>query len=63
VNESLVLRALTYFDDADREAQLPGEADDDWATVRKFFLERVGHLLVPPGKRLGIQQRVVDVAE
>ena len=46
--------------DAEREAQLPGEGPDDWATVRDFFLTRVGHLLIPPARELEIQGRVVD---
>ena len=62
-NEAIVLRALTYFDDADREARLPGEADDDWSTVKEFFRDRVGHLLLPPGRQLGIQECIVDVRE
>lgn len=59
-NDSLLLRALTYFDDADREAALPGEGDRDWETVKEFFLDRVGQLLVPPTRALEIQARVVD---
>ena len=62
VNEPLLLRALTYFGDADREAPLPGEGPDDWSTVKDFFLTRVGHLLTPPSRTLTIQGRVVDVA-
>ncbi len=61
VNEPLLLRALTFFDDAEREAALPGEGRHDWATVREFFLERVGQLLVPPHRRLAIQEHVVDL--
>jgi hypothetical protein len=61
VNEPLLLRALTYFADAEREAPLPGEGPDDWATVKDFFLTRVGNLLVPPSRELEIQKRVVDV--
>ncbi len=61
INESLLLRALTYFDDADREAPLPGEGPKDWENVKKFFYHRVGDLLVPPGARLKIQSNVVDV--
>jgi hypothetical protein len=61
VNESLLLRALTFFDDAEREAPLPGEGGRDWATVKDFFLTRVGNLLVPPARELAIQKRVVDV--
>ncbi len=63
VNEVLLLRALTYFDDAEREAMLPGEASNDWATVKDFFLDRVGQLLVPPGPPLNIQNRTVDVRQ
>jgi len=63
INDSLVLRALTYFDDADREAPLPGEGDRDWERVKDFFLSRVGQLLVPPGEPLEIQRRQVDVSE
>ncbi len=61
VSESLLLRALTYFDDAEREAQLPGEGPNDWKTVKEFFLTRAGQLLVPPARELEIQKRVVDV--
>ena len=58
INEGLVLRALTYFDDADREAPLPGESPGDWPTVKRFFMERVGAQLIPPERRLGIQSRM-----
>ena len=61
VNEHLLLRALTYFEDAEREAPLPGEGPRDWATVKDFFTRRVGDLLVPPGRALAIQSRRVDV--
>ncbi|MEW6366572.1 MAG: nucleotidyl transferase AbiEii/AbiGii toxin family protein [Acidobacteriota bacterium] len=61
VRESLLLRALTYFDDAEREAPLPSEGPDDWETVKAFFLDRVGTLIVPPGHALAIQRIVVDV--
>lgn len=61
VNESLLLRALTYFDDADREARLPGEGPGDWDAVKNFFLTRVGNLLIPPARELEIQKREVDV--
>jgi hypothetical protein len=63
INDSLVLRALTYFDDADREASIPGEGDRDWDRVKDFFLSRVGQLLVPPLEPLEIQRRRVDVSE
>ncbi|MBK9966910.1 MAG: nucleotidyl transferase AbiEii/AbiGii toxin family protein [Holophagales bacterium] len=63
VNDGLLLRALTWFDDADREAALPGEGPEDWATVKDFFWTKVGHLLVPPSRALRIQQRIVDVVE
>lgn len=61
LNEGLLLRALTYFDDAEREASLPGEGPEDWKAVQGFFLSRVGNLLVPPSRTLEIQGRVVDV--
>jgi hypothetical protein len=61
VNEPLLLRALTYFKDAEREAPLVGEGPQDWKTVKAFFLQRVGDLLVPPGQRLEIQGQRVDV--
>lgn len=63
INDSLVLRALTYFDDADREASLPAEGEKDWDRVRDFFLTRVGQLLVPPIEPLEIQSQRVDVGE
>ena len=63
LNEGLLLRALTYFDDAEREAMLPGEAPDDWATVKNFLLDRVGQLLVPPSRPLTIQSRTVDIRQ
>jgi len=61
VDDTLVLRALTYFDDAEREASLPGEGDHDFATVMAWFMTHAGHLLVPPGKPLAIQSHEVDV--
>ena len=63
VNDALVLRALTYFDDAEREAPLPREGERDWARVKEFFQTRAGHLLVPPGEPLEIQRFRVDVSE
>ena len=61
INEPLLLRALTFFDDAEREAKLPGEGPDDWVTVKEFFWSRVGQLLIPPSRELLIERRVVDV--
>ena len=58
-----MLRALTYFDDADREAALPGEGKTDWRDVKDYFLIQVGSLLVPPSRRLDIQSRAVDVRD
>jgi len=63
VSVALLLWAMTYFDDAAREAPLPGEGPDDWSAVKGFFLTRVGNLLVPPGRELEIEKRVVDVQE
>lgn len=63
VNSELLLRALTYFEDAEREAPLPGEGAKDWERVKDFFLTRVGNLLLPPGRALEIQGRRVDVLE
>ena len=63
INDSLLLRALTFFDDAEREAQLPGEGEEDWTTIKDFFLRCVGQLLIPPTQALAIQSRRVDVAE
>jgi len=60
IDDTLMLRALTYFDDADREAGLPGEGTSDWATVKDYFLVQVGSLLTPPTRRLQIQEQVVD---
>jgi len=61
VDDGLLLRALTYFNDADREAPLPGEGAGDWKAVKDYFLVQVGSLLVPPGRRLAIQAHTVDV--
>ena len=61
LNEPLLLRALTFFDDADREAALQGEGPRDWESVKDYFYRRVGDLLVPPSIRLKIQAQVVDV--
>ena len=61
VNDQLLLRALTYFDDAEREAPLSGEGKGDWKLVKQFFMSRVGQLLVPPAKALSIQSHRVDV--
>ena len=63
IHDALVLRALTYFDDAEREAPLPQEGDRDWERVKEFFQSRVGQLLVPPGEPLEIQRFRVDVGE
>lgn len=61
VDDALLLRALSYFDDADREARLPNEGPRDWTLVKDFFLTQVGTLLAPPRRRLAIQAEVVDV--
>ena len=61
VDDGLLLRALTYFNDADREAPLPGEGAGDWKAVKDYFLVQVGSLLVPPGRRLAIQAHTVDL--
>ena len=61
IDDSLLLRALSYFDDADREAVLPGEGAEDWPEVRDYFLVQVGSLLVPPTRRLAIQAQTVDL--
>lgn len=56
-----MLRALTCFDDADREAPLPGEGRSDWDAVKGCFLTQVGSLITPPKRKLEIQAQVVDV--
>jgi Nucleotidyl transferase AbiEii toxin, Type IV TA system len=61
VDDGLLLRALTYFEDAEREAKLPHEGAGDWATVQAFFIQRVTTLLIPPERPLAIQARIVDV--
>lgn len=61
VDEGLLLRALTYFDDAEAEASLPHEGPQDWLTVKDFFMRRVGALLIPPERPLAIQSQVVDL--
>jgi hypothetical protein len=62
LNEGLLFRALCFFDDADREARLPGEGPKDWAAVKRYFQEQVGLLVVPPLAELAIASRVVDVS-
>ena len=61
VDEALLLRALTYFEDAEREARLPGEGPDDWDSLKSFFISRVGSLLVPPSCELAIERQRVDL--
>lgn len=61
VNDALMLRALTFFDDAEREGPLPGEGPSDWSEVKDYFLVQVGSLLTPPTRRLAIQAQSVDV--
>ncbi len=62
IEDGLLLRALTYFDDADREAPLPGEGTQDWKAVKEYFLLQVGKLLIPPTRPLTIQEHIVDVS-
>ncbi len=61
VNEGLLLRAITYFDDAEAEAKLPGEGPADWKRVKAFFVTGAGALLTPPSTPLAIQARRVGV--
>ncbi len=61
VNEGLLLRAITYFADADAEAKLPGEGPADWKRVKAFFVSAAGTLLTPPSTPLVIQARRVAV--
>ena len=57
-NDGLILRALTYFDDAEHEAPLPGEGSGDWTNVKEFFMARAGSLLLPPDRVLDLQSPV-----
>jgi hypothetical protein len=61
VNEGLLLRAITYFDDADEEAPLPSEGRHDWERVRSFFTSAAGAIITPPVGALEIQRRSVGV--
>ena len=61
IDDGLMLRALTYFDDADRETPLPGEGRSDWSAIKDYYLKQVGALLTPPMRRLEIQARTVDL--
>lgn len=61
VNQGLILRSLCYFDDAESEGPLPGEAKQDFATVKAYFTKAVAALIVPPTTALVIQSNVVDV--
>lgn len=61
VNEGLLLRAICYFEDADKEAPLPGEGPTDWKRIRTFFSTAAGALITPPTRALDIQGRLVGV--
>jgi hypothetical protein len=61
INDALLLRALSYFDDAEREAALPREGPGDWRLVKDFFRTRAGQLVLPPLAPLAIQTRRVEV--
>jgi hypothetical protein len=61
VDDGLLLRALVYFDDADREPRLRAEGPKDWTAVKDYFLTQVGSLLSPPRRLLAIQSETVDV--
>ncbi len=61
MSEGQILRALTFFDDADRELPLANEGPDDWLLVKNFFLHQVAALLSPPRRRLAIQNSKIDV--
>jgi hypothetical protein len=61
IDEGLLLRALTYFDDAEREAAVPGEGRSDWRVIKDYFLAQVGCLLTPPMRRLAIQAQTAEV--
>jgi len=61
VNDGLVLRALSYFDDAEAEKPLPHEGEEDWECVKSFFSTAVAALIVPPRQALEIQRRRVGV--
>jgi hypothetical protein len=63
LNEPLLLRAMTFFDDAEREAPLPREGKEDWETVKEYFQRVVADLLLPPAVPLEIQARRIDVNE
>ena len=63
INEPLLLRALTWFEDAEREAPLPAEGPKDWEMVKEYFQTVVAHLLMPPSAPLEIQARRVDVID
>ncbi len=61
VDETLLLRALCYFDDADVDAAIPGEGPGDWRLVKLFFMQNAACLIAPPHERLAIQSQIVDV--
>ena len=60
-DEGLFLRAICYFDDADRERALPSEGENDWAQVKHFFSTRALALIAPPAPALEIQSHTVDL--
>ncbi len=61
VNDGLVLRAFTYFEDAENGPLLPAEGEHDWTLIKSYFSAAVAALLVPPLQPLAIQSQVVDV--
>ena len=63
IHDSLLLRALTYFSDAEDENPLPNEGPNDWKVVKDYFLTQVGSLLTPPIKELSIQKKVIDIVQ
>jgi hypothetical protein len=40
---------------------IPDEGKKDWETVKDYFLTRIGHLLIPPARKLSIQSQRIDV--
>jgi hypothetical protein len=54
------VKCPAFFEDAEREALVPGEGRSDWRIIKDYILAQVGSLLTPP-MRLAAQAQTADV--